>query len=151
MPGFCSIQFTWIRIFKPGSEHFHEILLNSSANIWRKSDNGPMIYNRTYKHKTDKYRDYYFINIYNTSRGTELGLKTKRSLKTSIHSKIVNQFEANRSWFMIGQIHVQMFRRADDELYVHYTCATDTENAKVVFSCVKDTIEKHMLKAVGLF
>ncbi|XP_023347454.1 guanine nucleotide-binding protein G(i) subunit alpha [Eurytemora carolleeae] len=43
------------------------------------------------------------------------------------------------------------FGRADDELYVHYTCATDTENAKVVFSCVKDTIEKHMLRAVGLF
>lgn len=35
-------------------------------------------------------------------------------------------------------------------LYTHYTCATDTENIKVVFKAVKDTLLQDNLERFGL-
>ena len=39
----------------------------------------------------------------------------------------------------------------DKELFVHFTCATDTSNIKVVFNIVADTLMKANLARCGLY
>ena len=39
----------------------------------------------------------------------------------------------------------------DKEIYVHLTCATDTENINFVFNAVTDTIIANNLKGCGLY
>lgn len=40
--------------------------------------------------------------------------------------------------------------KVQQQLYRHYTCATDTENIKVIFCAVKETILKELLKGFGV-
>ena len=39
----------------------------------------------------------------------------------------------------------------EKEIYVHLTCATDTQNINFVFNAVTDTIIAHNLKGCGLY
>lgn len=38
----------------------------------------------------------------------------------------------------------------DKTIYSHFTCATDTENIRLIFAAVKDTILRHNLKEFNL-
>ncbi len=36
-------------------------------------------------------------------------------------------------------------------IYSHFTCATDTENIKIVFDAVSETISKKVMKGCGFY
>jgi guanine nucleotide-binding protein G(i) subunit alpha len=42
-------------------------------------------------------------------------------------------------------------KKAEKEIYTHFTCATDTTNIQFVFEAVTDVIMKNNLKDCGLF
>uniref|UniRef100_A0A8C6S9U8 Guanine nucleotide-binding protein subunit alpha n=1 Tax=Neogobius melanostomus TaxID=47308 RepID=A0A8C6S9U8_9GOBI len=50
----------------------------------------------------------------------------------------------------IQQMYVNHHSGHEKSLYVHYTCATDTENIKKVFKDVKDTLFRDNMEKVGL-
>lgn len=50
----------------------------------------------------------------------------------------------------IGKRFVEQNKHVDKEIFVHPTCATDTNNVKFVFEAVKDIILQQTLKASGL-
>ena len=39
---------------------------------------------------------------------------------------------------------------AKDELYIHYTCSTDTNHIQFVFRAVSDMIQQRMMRHIGL-
>ncbi|KAJ3430984.1 guanine nucleotide-binding protein g(o) subunit alpha [Anaeramoeba flamelloides] len=45
---------------------------------------------------------------------------------------------------------VQLNRNPEKEIYPHFTCATDTDNIKFVFSAVKDIILQKNIKDIGM-
>lgn len=47
-------------------------------------------------------------------------------------------------------MYVEQHAGHDQPMYTHYTCATDTENIKVVFKAVKDTLFRRYIEKYGL-
>ncbi|XP_008324489.1 guanine nucleotide-binding protein subunit alpha-14-like isoform X2 [Cynoglossus semilaevis] len=50
----------------------------------------------------------------------------------------------------ILKMYVEQHAGHDQPMYTHYTCATDTENIKVVFKAVKDTLFRRYIEKYGL-
>ncbi len=50
------------------------------------------------------------------------------------------QRDAESAKKFILQMYVEQYGRRHKPLYTHFTCATDTENIRVVFKDVKDTL-----------
>ncbi|XP_038130848.1 guanine nucleotide-binding protein subunit alpha-11-like [Cyprinodon tularosa] len=50
----------------------------------------------------------------------------------------------------IQKMFIELYKVKDNPLYTHFTCATDTENIRFVFNCVKDIIFCNHLNAYSL-
>jgi len=59
-----------------------------------------------------------------------------------------NTYEACLDWIQ-GQFE-EKNKEAEKQIYIHITTATDTNNIRVVFAAVKDTVIRKNLSRVGL-
>lgn len=50
----------------------------------------------------------------------------------------------------ILQMYLEQNEDKEKAIYSHFTCATDTENIRLIFAAVKDTIVKQNLKDFNL-
>lgn len=60
------------------------------------------------------------------------------------------QGDAESAQKFILQMYVENHSGRHKPLYSHYTCATDTENIRVVFKAVKDTLFRENLEKFNL-
>lgn len=50
----------------------------------------------------------------------------------------------------IERLYIQLHQNSHKALYTHFTCATDTENIRVVFKAVKDTLFQENLERFNI-
>uniref|UniRef100_A0A3B5KUI9 Guanine nucleotide binding protein (G protein), alpha 14 n=1 Tax=Xiphophorus couchianus TaxID=32473 RepID=A0A3B5KUI9_9TELE len=75
---------------------------------------------------------------------------TKSDLATYFPEYTGPKGDASSAQRFIEKLYVQFHGKDSKPLYTHFTCATDTENIRVVFKAVKDTLFQDNLEKFGI-
>ncbi|XP_054908541.1 guanine nucleotide-binding protein subunit alpha-11-like [Poeciliopsis prolifica] len=75
---------------------------------------------------------------------------TKSHLKDYFPQYTGPSGDANSAQKFIEKMYVELHKKDSKPLYTHFTCATDTENIRVVFKAVKDTLFQDNLEKFGI-
>ncbi|KAK5618504.1 Guanine nucleotide-binding protein subunit alpha-11 [Crenichthys baileyi] len=75
---------------------------------------------------------------------------TKSNLSTYFPDYSGPQGDAQSAQKFIEKLYIQLHNKHHKALYTHFTCATDTENIRVVFKAVKDTLLQDNLEKFNI-